>query len=101
MKLQAWIHSYSVARVERPKSLYVASNYLFLCCITHGRALENSLKMKMPPAQWGRIPSECPHCKYLNARSECNDIVISVYSHYPLDPNAKSSDTKSNAFSMR
>ena len=34
------------------------------------------------------------HCKYLNARSECNDIVISVYSHYPLDPNAKSSDTK-------
>ena len=33
------------------------------------------------------------HCKYLNARSECNDIVISVYSHYPLDPNAKSSDT--------
>ena len=34
------------------------------------------------------------HCKYLNARSECNDIVISVFSHYPLDPNAKSSDTK-------
>ena len=34
------------------------------------------------------------HCKYLNARSECNDIVISVYSHYPLNSNAKSSDTK-------
>ena len=31
------------------------------------------------------------HCKYLNARSECNDI---IYSHYPLDLNAKSSDTK-------
>ena len=30
----------------------------------------------------------------LNVRFECNDIVISVYSHYPLDPNAKSSDTK-------
>ena len=29
------------------------------------------------------------HCKYLNARSECNDIVISVYSHFPLNPNAK------------
>ena len=41
------------------------------------------------------------HCKYLNARSECNDIVISVYSHYPLDPNAKSSDTKGNTFSIR
>ena len=34
------------------------------------------------------------HCKYLNAWFECNDIVISVYSHYPLDLNAKSSDTK-------
>ena len=34
------------------------------------------------------------HCKYLNARFECNDIVISVYSHYPFDPNAKSSYTK-------
>ena len=36
----------------------------------------------------------CIHCKYLNAWFECNDIVISVYSHYPLDLNAKSSDTK-------
>ena len=35
-----------------------------------------------------------PHSKYLNAWFECNDIVISVYSHYPLDPNAKSFDTK-------
>ena len=34
------------------------------------------------------------HCKYLNARFECNDIVIFICSHYPLDPNAKSSDTK-------
>ena len=41
------------------------------------------------------------HCKYLNARSECNDIVISVYSHYPLDPNAKSSDTKCGTLSIR
>ena len=41
------------------------------------------------------------HCKYLNARSECNDIVISVYSHYPLDPNAKSSDTKCVTLSIR
>ena len=41
------------------------------------------------------------HCKYLNAWFECNDIVISVYSHYPLDPNAKSSDTKGNTFSIR
>ena len=39
------------------------------------------------------------HCKYLNARSECNDIVISVYRHYPLDPNAKSSDTKGQLIS--
>ena len=44
---------------------------------------------------------KCLHCKYLNARSECNDIVIFVYSHYPLDPNAKSSDTKGNTFSIR
>ena len=41
------------------------------------------------------------HCKYLNARSECNDIVISVYSHYSLDPNAKSSDTKCVTLSIR
>ena len=41
------------------------------------------------------------HCKYLNARSECNDIVISVYSHYPLDPNTKSSDTKCITLSIR
>ena len=41
------------------------------------------------------------HCKYLNARSECNDIVISVYSHYPLDPNAKSSDTKCVTLTIR
>ena len=41
------------------------------------------------------------HCKYLNARSECNDIVISIYSHYPLDPNAKSSDTKCVPLSIR
>ena len=41
------------------------------------------------------------HCKYLNARFGCNDIVISVYSHYPLDPNAKSSDTNGKAFSIR
>ena len=41
------------------------------------------------------------HCKYLNALCECNDIVISVYSHYPLDSNAKSSETKGNTFSIR
>ena len=34
------------------------------------------------------------HCKYLNARFECNSIVISIYSHYPVNQNAKSSDTK-------
>jgi hypothetical protein len=37
--------------------------------------------------------SQAAHCKYLNAWFECNDIVISVYSHYHLDPNAKSSET--------
>ena len=41
------------------------------------------------------------HCKYLNAWFECNDIVIFIYSHYPLDPKAKSSDTKSKTFSIR
>ena len=41
------------------------------------------------------------HCKYLNARFEFNDIVIFMYSHYPLDPNAKSSDTKGKPFSIR
>ena len=33
------------------------------------------------------------HREILNARLECNDIVIFIYGHYPLDPNAKSSDT--------
>ena len=41
------------------------------------------------------------HCKYLNARFECNDIVISVYSHYPFDQNAKTFDTKGKTFSIR
>ena len=40
------------------------------------------------------------HCKYLNARFECNDIVISVYScHYPFDKNAKTFDTKGRTVS--
>ena len=43
----------------------------------------------------------CIHCKYLNARFECNDIVIFIYSHYPLDPNAKLSDTKCFTLSIR
>ena len=34
----------------------------------------------------------------MNARFECNDIVIFIYSYYPLDPNAKSSDTKGKTF---
>ena len=37
----------------------------------------------------------------LNARFECNDIVISVYSHYPFDQNAKSSDTKCFTLSIK
>ena len=45
--------------------------------------------------------TRAPHCKYLNAWFEGNGIVISVYSHYPLDPNAKSSNTKGNTFSIR
>ena len=40
-------------------------------------------------------------CKFLNARFECNDIVIFIYSHYPLDPNAKSSDTKYFTLSIK
>ena len=40
------------------------------------------------------------HCKYCNAKFECNDIVIFIYSHYPLNPNAKSSDTKGKTFSI-
>ena len=45
--------------------------------------------------------SSIPHCKYLNPRSECNDIVISIYSHYLLDPNAKSFDTNCIAISIK
>ena len=41
-----------------------------------------------------------PHCKYLNARFECNDIVFFIYSHYPLDRNAKISDAKCFTISM-
>ena len=48
-----------------------------------------------------KIRAEILHCKYLNVRSECNDIIISVYSHSPLDPNAKSSDTKSVTLIIR
>ena len=34
------------------------------------------------------------YCKCLNARFECNAIIFFVYSHYPFNQNAKSSDTK-------
>ena len=37
----------------------------------------------------------------MNARFECNDIVIFIYSLYPLDPNGKIFDTKGNTFSFR
>ena len=39
----------------------------------------------------------CPtyiYCKCLNARFECYNIVIFIYSHYPRDLNAKLADTK-------
>ena len=48
------------------------------------------------PWQSGRV-----HCKYLNARFVCSDIVITVYSHYPFDQNAKTFDTKGKTFSIR
>ena len=38
----------------------------------------------------------------LNAMSSRpDDIVIFIYSHYPLDPNAKLSDTKFSTLSIR
>ena len=37
----------------------------------------------------------------MNARFECNDIVIIIYSHYPLDPIAKSSETKCVTLSIK
>ena len=37
----------------------------------------------------------------MNGWFECNDIVVSVYSHYPINPNAKSCDTKDITFSIR
>ena len=37
----------------------------------------------------------------MNARFECNDIVIFIYSHYLLDPIAKLSDTKCFNLSIR
>ena len=43
----------------------------------------------------------CIHCRSLNAKFECNDIVIFIYSHYPLDRNAKSSDTKCVTLSIK
>ena len=44
-------------------------------------------------------PPKC--CKYLNARYECNDIIIFIYSHYPLDPNSKLFDNKCFTLSFR
>ena len=41
------------------------------------------------------------HCYYLNARFDCNDIVISIYSHYPFNQNEKSSDTKCLTLSIK
>ena len=41
------------------------------------------------------------HCKYLSARFECNDFVISVCSHFPFNQNSKTFDTKGKTFSIR
>ena len=41
------------------------------------------------------------HCKFLNARFDCNEIEIFIYSHCPLDRNAKTFDTKGKTFSIR
>ena len=41
------------------------------------------------------------HCKYLNKRFEFNGIVIFIYSHYSLNPNAKLSDTECFTLSIR
>ena len=43
----------------------------------------------------------CIHCKFLNARFECNDIVIFIYVHYPLDQNAKAFDTKGKTCNIK
>ena len=51
--------------------------------------------------EWVRAAQAAQHCKYLNGRFECNDNVISVYSHYPFDQNAKTFDTKGKTFSIR
>ena len=66
-----------------------------------GRVIELRVRVKQNARiRVFRVLSKSVHCKYLNAWSECNDIVISVYSHYPLVSNAKSSDTKGTAFSV-
>ena len=41
------------------------------------------------------------YCKCLNARFECNVIIFFVYSHYPFNQNAKSSDTKCFSLSVK
>ena len=41
------------------------------------------------------------HCKFLSARFECNDIVIFIYRHYPLDQNAKVIDAKGKTFNIK
>ena len=43
----------------------------------------------------------CIHCKFLNARFECNDIVIFIYVHYPLDQNAIAFDTKGKTCNIK
>ena len=71
--------------------------YQFLVCVLIERTFEGSNyepRTKIVKTENCLTWVDSMHCKYLNARSECNDIVISVYSHYPLDLNAKSSDTK-------
>ena len=44
---------------------------------------------------------EYTDCRHLNARFEGNDILIFIYSHYPFDQNAKSSDTEYFTLSIK
>ena len=75
------------------------------------KTAKTSKWLRLHLAQFPHLPKNCNcgirvrgnhlHTKFLNARFEYNDIVNFIYSHYPLDLNAKSSDTRGKTFGIR
>ena len=88
----------------------IPSTQEFICpmCLPNPKGLDSNEKrlhwafIVRGSQVWGvALMVSSIHCKFLNARFECNDIVIFIYRHYPLDQNAKVIDAKGKTFNIK